>query len=212
MSKMQVFDTTGSKKSDMTLDSAMFGASINEDLMHRSVVRRLHNARNPIAHTKTRAEVAATRKKAFRQKGTGNARRGSMTTNLLRGGGVVHGPRNTKVFNKRMNKGERKIALFSALSARADKTFGLTLDLKEPKTSVVAMALAKMEKDYGKKVLIVVGKENKEVVMKSVRNLPTCRVVSYDFLSPLDILWSESLCFVNDALESATEHFNPSKK
>ncbi|NJP04004.1 50S ribosomal protein L4 [Candidatus Gracilibacteria bacterium] len=108
------------EKGSIDVNDSIFSAKINPDLMHRAIVMRLANRRNPIAHTLTRGEVNKTTKKAFRQKGTGNARRGALSTSLLRGGGVCHGPRNDRNFTKAMPKKERRAALFSSLSQKAE--------------------------------------------------------------------------------------------
>ena len=117
--KIALYDATGEKSGDVTLNKTLFESKINKDLMHRAVVMRLANRRNPIAHVQTRGEVRMTTKKAFRQKGTGNARRGALSTTLLRGGAASHGPRNERNFTKDMPKKERRAALYSALSAQA---------------------------------------------------------------------------------------------
>ncbi len=98
--KIDLYDINGKKVGDASVDATIFGAKVNEDLMHRAVVMRAANARRPIAHTLTRGEVSYSTKKLFRQKGTGRARRGARSTNLLRGGGVTHGPRNDRNFQK----------------------------------------------------------------------------------------------------------------
>ena len=145
--KIDMYDATGAKKGQVTVTDELFKAKINEDLMHRAVVMRRANARRPIAHVKTRAEVAYSTKKLFRQKGTGNARRGARSTNLLRGGGVTHGPRNERNFSKSMPKKERRGALASALSVRAGEGSVYVLesfDAKAPKTKEFVVLQAKL--------------------------------------------------------------------
>ena len=210
--KAILFDATGAKKGDVTLNANIFEAKINPDLMHRAVVMRLANRRNPIAHTLTRGEVAATTKKAFRQKGTGNARRGALTTSLLRGGGVAHGPRNTRNFTKMMPKKERRAALFSSLSAQAKDSNIIALEsfaAKAPKTKDFAALLAKLPE--AKKYLFVIAERN-EVFEKSAANLPNVQVILAPYLNPYDVLHAHKICFVADGLAKIEETFLKTEK
>ncbi len=205
--KFDLYAADGSKKGTVDGSSDLFERKINPDLMHRAVVMRLANRRNPIAHTLTRGDVNATTAKAFRQKGTGNARRGAKSTNLLRGGGVTHGPRNDRNFTKAMPKKERRAALFSSLSVRAqDKNvFALeSFDAKVPKTAEFAKLLAKLPE--AKKVLFVLPASN-EIFEQSAANIPNVQVINANFLNPYDVLNSEKICFVGDSIQKNSETF-----
>lgn len=198
--KVDLYSATGTKSGSLDLSKDIFGTKVNRDLMHRAVIMRLANARRPIAHTKTRGEVAYSTRKIFKQKGTGNARRGARSTNLLRGGGVTHGPRNTATFNKMMPKKERRAALFSSLSAKvADKAiFGLEgFSAKAPKTKDFAGLLAKLP--TGKKYLFVLPAKD-EVLVKSARNIPGVKVITAAYLNPYDVLQADQICLLKDAV------------
>lgn len=198
--KIALYAADGKKKGDINVSNVMFEANINEDLMHRAVVMRLANARRPIAHTKTRGEVSYSTRKIQKQKGTGNARRGSRSTNLLRGGGVTHGPTNLAVFAKMMPKKERRAALFSALSskAKASEIFALeTPPFEVPCTKNMAQLLTKLPVD--KKILFVVTSES-ELFIKSVRNLPQVKTVRANYLNPYDLLIADKVCFLDSSL------------
>ncbi len=206
-----IYDVNGKEAGKLKLPKAMFDAKINEDLMHRSVIMRLANARNPIAHTKTRGEIKATTKKAFRQKGTGNARRGAMSTNLLRGGGVTHGPRNTRNFTKQMPKKERRLALFSSLTVRAKENAicGLSgISTDKPNTKVAAGAIKNMPE--AKRYLFVLEKGD-TAAQKSLRNIPNTKTVWASYLNPYDVLLCDKICFVGDALSQAEKTFITTK-
>lgn len=198
--KIDLYSADGKKKGDVSVNKTMFGAKVNEDLMHRAVVLRLANARRPIAHTKTRGEVAYSTKKVQRQKGTGNARRGARSTNLLRGGGVTHGPTNQANFSKMMPKKERRAALFSALTAKAKAKSVFALELPKldaPSTKKMAELLTKLPVD--KKVLFVLA-PGAETFAKSVSNLPQVRTVRADYLNPYDLLVADKVCFLDSSL------------
>lgn len=205
--KADLYDSTGSKKGSVDLNATIFGAKINEDLMHRAVVMRQANARNPIAHTLTRGEVNMTTAKAFRQKGTGRARRGAKSTSLLRGGGVTHGPRNTANFSKDMPKKERRLALFSSLSAKtkASDIFALeSFESKEPKTKVFVDLLKKLP--AAKKYLFVIPTKN-DVLEKSASNIPNVKTILANYLNPYDVLNAEKICFVSESLKTLEDTF-----
>ncbi len=205
--KIDLYDKTGAKKSSIKVSDIIFAGKINSDLMHRAVVMRLANRRNPIAHTLTRGEVSATTKKAFRQKGTGNARRGAKTTNLLRGGGVTHGPRNDRNFTKAMPKKERRLALFSSLTSQAKEKniFALEfIDFKVPKTQDFVALLEKLPK--GKKYLFVLEAKNSNFE-KSCANLQNIKTILANYLNPFDVLHAEKIAFVGDALKKTEETF-----
>jgi len=179
--------------------------------MHRAVVMRLANARSPIAHAKTRTEVSKTTAKAFKQKGTGRARRGALSTSLVRGGGVTHGPRNLRNFSKSMPKKERRLALFSSLSAKA-KTgdiFALSsFDSKEPKTKNFVELLKKLPK--AKKYLFVLSDQD-AMLKKSASNVPNITLVSAGYLNPYDVLNTEKICVLKSAFEKIEKTFLPSE-
>jgi len=198
--KIDLYAADGKKKGDVNVSDEMFDANVNEDLMHRAVVLRLANKRNPIAHTKTRGEVSYSTRKIQKQKGTGNARRGSRSTNLLRGGGVTHGPTNQATFAKMMPKKERRAALFSALTSKAKSSeiFALELPKMEvPSTKKIAELLTKLPVD--KKILFVVTPET-EMFIKSVRNLPQVKTVRANYLNPYDLLIADKVCFLDSSL------------
>ncbi len=210
--KVDLYDATGAKKGQVTANDALFNANINEGLMHRAVLMRLSNARNPIAHVKTRGEVAYSTKKMFKQKGTGNARRGARSTNLLRGGGVTHGPRNTRNFTRAMPKKERRAALASALSVKANDKSIYALDgfdVKEPKTKTFVSLQSKLPE--GVKLLLVVDK-GQDLLRKSARNVPGVKIIRPEYLNVYDILWADKVCFLKSALDVAQSTFSSDKK
>ncbi len=198
--KIELYAADGKKKGDVNVSKEMFDANINEDLMHRAVVMRLANRRNPIAHTKTRGDVAYSTRKVQRQKGSGNARRGARSTNLLRGGGVTHGPTNQANFTKMMPKKERRAALFSALTskAKAKEIFALEVPkLDAPSTKKMADLLTKLPVD--KKILFVLA-PGTETFAKSVNNLPQVKTVRANYLNPYDLLIADKVCFLEPSL------------
>jgi len=209
--KIVLYDASGKKSGDIALNSTLFESKINKDLMHRAVVMRLANKRNPIAHTLTRGEVSMTTKKAFRQKGTGNARRGALSTTILRGGAGSHGPRNDRNFTKAMPKKERRAALYSSLSLKARDKDIFALDSfaeKAPKTKKFVDLLSKLPE--AKKYLFVIAEKN-EVFQKSAKNIPNVKIILASYANPYDLLWADKVCFMKSALVKLEETFITTK-
>ncbi|MCC2631048.1 MAG: ribosomal protein large subunit ribosomal protein, partial [Candidatus Paceibacter sp.] len=114
----KIYNQTGKEAGKVTLPEAVFGASWNADLVHQVAVSMMSNAREPIAHTKTRGEVRGGGKKPWQQKGLGRARHGSSRSPIWVGGGVAHGPRNDKNYSKKINRKMKTAALYTLLSKK----------------------------------------------------------------------------------------------
>lgn len=203
--KLTTYDINGKKTGEKNVSDTLFEASVNEELMHRAVLMRLWNARNPIANVLTRAEVNKSKKKAFKQKGTGRARRGALNTGLVRGGGVIFGPRSEgMVYHKDMNKKERRAALFSALTAKRDMSIILEVKVDTPKTKPFSAFLEAL--DMGKKYLFVLPNADENTV-KSIRNLPNSTYIRAEYSNPYDILKADGVVYVNDAVDVLERQF-----
>ncbi|HFE65737.1 MAG TPA: 50S ribosomal protein L4, partial [Chloroflexi bacterium] len=168
--KIPVYNMAGQEVDSVELPSSIFEAKINRDLMHQALVRQMANARLGTHKTKSRGEVRLTGAKAYRQKGTGNARHGSRRAPIFVGGGVAHGPRPRK-YTKKMPRKMRRAALRSALSAKARDEEILLLDdisLDAPKTKAMAALLEQLQVEDS--ALLLLAEEN-ENVERSARNL-----------------------------------------
>ena len=154
--KLPIYTTEGKESgSDIELRDSIFGIEPNETVIYEDVRRYMANQRQGTVKTKERGEVRGGGRKAYRQKGTGMARRGSIRSPLLKGGGTVFGPR-PRVHNVKMTKKMRRLARKSALSLKAsDDAIKVVQDFKydEPKTSKVADMLSTFDLD-GRKVII----------------------------------------------------------
>lgn len=206
MTKAAIYNQKGEKKGDVTLNKDVFGIEVNEDLMHQAVVMQMANSRKPIAHVKTRSNVRGGGRKPHRQKGTGNARTGSIRTPIHRGGGIVFGPSNERNFSKMMPKKQRRKAIFSALSSRAKANQILVLDeyKGDVKTKTFAEMVGKLPIE--RNVLLVIS-EKSEAIQKSARNLPNVKVIFANYLNVKDILHHQSILFIKDALDKVEETF-----
>lgn len=145
--KAPLFSQEGKEVGSVALPEKVFGVSWNPDLVHQVVTSMQANARTGAAHTKTRGEVRGGGKKPWRQKGTGRARHGSIRSPLWPGGGVTHGPRNDKVYSRKINQKMRAKALFSVLSKKlqdGEILFVDALSISEPKTKEAKNILTKL--------------------------------------------------------------------
>jgi large subunit ribosomal protein L4 len=153
------------------LDDEVFGEEFHMALVHETARAELNARRQGTQSAKTRGEVAMTGAKAFRQKGTGRARAGALSTPQRYGGGVAFAPKPRHYVSK-VNRKARRRALRSALSVHADRgSLGMAdpSALDAPSTKTAAEALGKLEGDG--RILLVCGGEGEDTVIKSFRNL-----------------------------------------
>ncbi|MHB1133423.1 MAG: 50S ribosomal protein L4 [Chloroflexota bacterium] len=195
--QLPVYNLAGEVVEQVELSDAIFGLPLNAPLLHQAVVRQLANKRQGTHSTKTRAMVAGSRKKMYRQKGTGRARHGNQTTNLYPGGGVTFGP-HPRDYRQRMPKRMRQAALRNALSAKvADQSLVLLqgLEFEAPKTKQMVAVL----QAFAVRSALVVLPESNSVVQKSTRNIPDVKTLSADSLNVLDVLGHRHLIMVLSA-------------
>lgn len=148
MLKASVYNLEGKKVEDMELSEAVFGLKKNDALLHQAYVAISLNQRQVLAHTKDRGERSGSGKKPWKQKGTGNARVGSVRTPVWRGGGIVFGPTKDRNFKKDINKKMMRKAILLALSEKVSSKEIMILDkieLAEKKTKKFAEVLKNLK-------------------------------------------------------------------
>ena len=199
---VDVIDLEGKKAGSVVLPGSIFDVPTNIPLMHQVVVAQLAAARQGTHATKTRGEVAGGGKKPFRQKGTGNARQGSIRAPHFTGGGIVHGPQ-PRDYDQRTPKKMKQGALRSALSdrARADRIHVVTALFEGDKPSTKA-ALAALRASVEDRQALVVLERGNELTALSLRNVPEVHVLWADQLNTYDVLDADEIVFTQAALES----------
>lgn len=199
---VDVIDLKGKKAGSVVLPGSIFDVPTNIPLMHQIVVAQLAAARQGTHATKTRGEVAGGGKKPFRQKGTGNARQGSIRAPHFTGGGIVHGPQ-PRDYDQRTPKKMKQGALRSALSdrARADRIHVVTALFEGDKPSTKA-ALAALRAIVEDRQALVVLERGNELTALSLRNVPEVHVLWADQLNTYDVLDADDIVFTQAALES----------
>ena len=199
---VDVIDLKGKKAGSVVLPGSIFDVPTNIPLMHQVVVAQLAAARQGTHATKTRGEVAGGGKKPFRQKGTGNARQGSIRAPHFTGGGIVHGPQ-PRDYDQRTPKKMKQGALRSALSdrARADRIHVVTALFEGDKPSTKA-ALAALRAIVEDRQALVVLERGNDLTALSLRNVPEVHVLWADQLNTYDVLDADDIVFTQAALES----------
>ena len=197
--ELPVRDVRGQTVDRIRLDDGAFGLPFNQSVVHQAMVRQLANARLGTADTKTRGEVSGSKRKVYRQKHTGRARRGGIRSPLLRGGGVTFGP-HPRDYRQRMPKKMRRLALRCVLSAKASSGELVVVDrlqLEQLKTAEMAHILRAL--DVEASALIVTLKTEPNLV-KAARNLPRTKTLQAALLNVLDVLSHRSLVITVDGI------------
>lgn len=199
--KAPFFKADGSQDGDIKLDAEVFGIEPNLDVLHQVVTAQLAGARRGTANTKTRGEVRGGGRKPWRQKGLGRARHGSIRSPQWAGGGVAHGPK-PRDFSQRTPKKMKRLALLSALSARASEEAVMVVDDVDwptPKTKQAVGLLDAMNAS-GKTLMVLTALDG--AAGKSFRNIPHVRMVEPGHLTPYDVLWSDQVVFTSHTVGS----------
>jgi large subunit ribosomal protein L4 len=185
--QLAVRNIAGEVVDNIDVDGSVFGVPLNKAVVHQAMVRQLANARLGTASTKTRGEVAGSTRKLYKQKHTGRARRGSIKSPLLKGGGITFGP-HPRSYKQRMPKKMRRLALRCLLSAKASSGEILVVDqlkLDQPKTAEMARILRTL--GVTSSALVVAQKPEANLV-RSAQNLQGTRTLPADLLNVGDLL------------------------
>ena len=186
MPTISVYDMTGKQTGTMELNADIFGIEPNVAVMHSAVINYLANQRQGTQSTKTRSEVSGGGRKPWRQKGTGHARQGSTRSPQWTHGGIALGPK-PRTYRYTLNKKQRRLALCSALSAKAQAGDIVVVDglhMDEIKTKNMVSFLNAVSAG---KALIVTPELDRNVVL-SARNIPGVKTTFSTILSVYDIL------------------------
>ena len=199
-----LYNMQGSKIGDVELSQAIFGAEVNKAVLHETVVNYLANQRQGTQSTKTRTEVSGGGAKPFRQKGTGRARQGSTRAPQWIKGGVALGPK-PRDYSYTINKKVKKLAMVSALSAKAAEECVMVIDnlaMDEIKTKAIADMLKAM--GVTEKALIVTNEMEKNVYL-SARNIDGVKASYVGMLNVYDILNHDKFIVAKDAIAKLEE-------
>lgn len=199
MAKIEMKSAAGKKAASIEVADSMFGITPNIPVMHQVVVAQLAHRRSGTQSTKTRSEVRGGGKKPFKQKGTGNARQGSIRAPHFSGGGVALGPKPRK-YSQRTPKKMIQLALRSALSDRMSENKVVVVEdwgFTAPSTKAASAAITAL--GMSGRVMIVLERKD-ESAWKSFRNLTDVHVLSTPELNAYDILCNDWIVFTKASL------------
>ena len=197
-------------KGSVNLDDKVFSEPFHMSLVHEAARAELNARRQGTASTKTRGEVAMTGAKAWRQKGTGRARAGALSTPNRYGGGVAFGPK-PRGYTVKVNRKARRRALRSALSLHAERGTLAVLDpaaFDAPSTKQAAEALEGFSEG---RALVVLAREGEENAVLSFRNLKGVHVLPADSVGIADIVGAARLAVSQAALDQLTALASPER-
>lgn len=203
MANVSVYNMEGSEVGSVELSDIVFGAEIKEQLVHQAVVTYLANQRQGTQSALTRSEVSGGGRKPWRQKGTGHARQGSIRAPQWVGGGVVFAPK-PRDYDKKMNKKEKRAALFSVLTDKVNNNNLIALNeikFEEVKTKSFVKVLDNLKVE---KALVIIDESDANVIL-SGRNLPYVKVITTDSINTYDVLKYEKLIATEKALKKIEE-------
>ena len=203
MANVTVYTMEGNEVGTMELNDAVFGAPINEHLVHLAVVRQLANKRQGTQKAKTRSEVSGGGRKPWRQKGTGHARQGSIRAPQWTGGGVVFAPV-PRDYSVKMNKKERRAALRSALTSKVQDNKLVVVEnlaLAEIKTKEMQRVLNNLKAD---KALVITATDDQNVIL-SARNIADVQTATVNTMNVYDVMKHNTVVVTKDAVASIEE-------
>ena len=206
MLKTNVYDMSGKQVGEIELSEAVFGITPNEAVVHDVVKNHLANKRQGTQSALTRAEVSGGGRKPWKQKGTGRARQGSTRAPQWTHGGIVFAPK-PRDYSYTLNKKARRLALKSALSAKAAETSIVVIDsikMDAPKTKEFSAFLNAVGAN-GKALVVTAAPD--AVVVKSGRNIPGCNITFADLINVYDIVNADKLVIDKAALQKIEEVF-----
>lgn len=203
--KAPLYTADGTASGDIKLDPEIFGIEPNMDVLHQVVTAQLAAARSGTAATKTRSAVRGGGKKPWRQKGLGRARHGSIRSPQWVGGGVAHGPQ-PRSYRQRTPKKMKRLALISALSARASESAINVVDEIDWATPKTKQAVGLLDSMGARGKTLVVLTQLDGSAGKSFRNLSAVRLVEPGHLTAYDVLWSDQVLFTSHTVGSVGRH------
>jgi len=204
MPEVEVKNRAGEVVSSAPLNDQTFGGEIKEHLIHEVVVMQLANRRRGTAATKTRAQVAYSTVKPWRQKGTGRARVGTRRSPIWRGGGTTFGP-NPRDYSYKVPKKVRKQALRAAIADKVKNGQMVVIDsleLEEPKTKLFVEMMQNLS--LGNSTLVLLNGENRNLKL-SARNIPGVKILMIDGLNVYDLLYHERVLISRDDIPRLEE-------
>ena len=207
----KVYSIDGKELRTINLDDKVFNLPVNEDVIYYAVTNELANKRVGTACTKTRAEVHGSNAKPYKQKGTGNARRGDKKSPLCVGGGTIFGPK-PRDYSYAIPKKEKRLALKTILSMRAQSDVLTVVEdftVESGKTKDLVKILNNFAKDTRTVILL---KDDDAKIKLAGRNIPTLSFLSYNRLRAHDLYYARKIIMLESAAKNLSEFYADEKE
>ncbi|MBQ5906902.1 MAG: 50S ribosomal protein L4 [Treponema sp.] len=207
----KVYSTSGKELRTITLDDKVFGLPVNDDVIYYAITNELANMRVGTACTKGRAEVHGSNAKPYKQKGTGNARRGDKKSPIMVGGGTIFGSK-PRDFSYSMPKKAKQLAIKSILSMQAQSDrFTVVEDftVESGKTKDLAQILNNFAKDER---TVIVLKDDDAKIKQAGRNLPFVSFLSFNRLRAHDLFYARKVVVLESAVKNLSDFYAEDKE
>ena len=207
----KVYSIDGKELRTINLDDKVFGLPINEDVIYYAITNELANKRVGTACTKTRSEVHGSNAKPYKQKGTGNARRGDKKSPLCVGGGTIFGPK-PRDFGFQLPKKVKRLAMKSILSLQAQSdrlTVVEDFTVESGKTKDLVKILNNFTK--GERTVILL-KDDDSMIKRAGKNLPNVYFLSYNRLRAHDLFYGRKVIMLETAAKNLSDFYADEKE
>ena len=207
----KVYLTSGKELRTITLDDKVFGLPVNDDVIYYAITNELANMRVGTACTKGRAEVHGSNAKPYKQKGTGNARRGDKKSPIMVGGGTIFGPK-PRDYSYAMPKKAKRLAIKSILSMQAQSDrFTVVEDftVESGKTKDLAQILNNFAKDER---TVIVLKDDDAKIKQAGRNMPSVSFLAYNRLRAHDLFYARKVVVLESAVKNLSDFYAEDKE
>lgn len=207
----KVYSVAGKELRTITLDDNVFGLPVNDDVIYYAVTNELANMRLGTACTKTRAEVHGSNAKPYKQKGTGNARRGDKKSPIMVGGGTIFGPK-PRDYSYAIPKKAKRLAMKSILSMHAQSDrFTVVEDftVESGKTKELVNILSNFAN--GERTVIIL-KDNDAKIKQAGRNIPFLSFLSYNRLRAHDLFYGRKIIVLESAVKNLSDFYADKKE
>ena len=207
----KVFSIDGKELRTINLDDSIFGLPVNEDVIYYAITNELANKRVGTACTKTRSEVHGSNAKPYKQKGTGNARRGDKKSPLCVGGGTIFGPK-PRDYSYAIPKKAKRLAMKSILSLQAQSdrlTVVEDFTVESGKTKDLVKILNNFTK--GERTVILL-KDDDSMIKRAGKNLPNVYFLSYNRLRAHDLFYGRKVIMLETAAKNLSDFYADEKE
>ena len=202
----KVYSTDGKELRTITLDDKVFGLPVNDAVIYYAITQELANKRVGTACTKTRAEVHGSNAKPYKQKGTGNARRGDKKSPINVGGGTIFGPK-PRDYHYYMPKKEKRLALKTILSMQAQSDrFTVVEDftIESGKTKDLLKILKNFSNDER---TVIILKDDDAMIKRAGHNIPRLYFLSYNRLRAHDLFYARKIVILESAVKNLSDFY-----